>query len=180
MILKLVKHDTKINDDHNHLIDINSGEIIEFVDKDIEDLQKKIAKKLGYNLVDHKLELYGSKIKNKLEKKIFIKTFGCQMNEYDSNRIYDIAKKINYKKTDNINETDCYILNTCHIREKATDKVYHDVGRIKKSFKNKKKPIVIVTGCVAQAEGDVLLKKEKYIDAVVGPQSYHQLNDDYH
>ncbi len=98
------------------------------------------------------------------------------MNEYDSNRIYDIAKKINYKKTDNINETDCYVLNTCHIREKATDKVYHDVGRIKKSFKNKKKPIVIVTGCVAQAEGDILLKKEKYIDAVIGPQSYHKLN----
>ena len=66
----LVKHDFKagkaryeINDDHNHLIDINSGEIVEFVDKDIEELQKKIAKKLGYNLVDHKLELYGSKIK---------------------------------------------------------------------------------------------------------------------
>ena len=66
----LVKHDFKagkaryeINDDHNHLIDINSGEILEFVDKDIEELQKKIAKKLGYNLVDHKLELYGSKIK---------------------------------------------------------------------------------------------------------------------
>ena len=74
-----------------------------------------------------------------MSQKIFIKTFGCQMNEYDSNRIYDIAKKINYKKTDNINETNCYILNTCHIREKATDKVYHDVGRIKKSFKNKKK-----------------------------------------
>ena len=83
------------------------------------------------------------------------------MNEYDSNRIYDIAKKINYTRTDNINETNCYILNTCHIREKATDKVYHDVGRIKKSFKNKKKPIVIVTGCVAQAEGEVLLKKRK-------------------
>ena len=96
----MVKHDFKagkaryeINDDHNHLIDINSGEIVEFVDKDIEELQKKIAKKLGYNLVDHKLELYGSKIKNKLGKKIFIKTFGCQMNEYDSNRIYDFAKK---------------------------------------------------------------------------------------
>ena len=66
----LMKHDFKagkaryeINDDHNHLIDINSGEIVEFVDKDIEELQKKIAKKLGYNLVDHKLELYGSKIK---------------------------------------------------------------------------------------------------------------------
>ena len=98
------------------------------------------------------------------------------MNEYDSNRILDLTKKINYTLTKKIEDADCYVLNTCHIREKATDKVYHDVGRIKKSFKNKKKPIVIVTGCVAQAEGDILLKKEKYIDAVIGPQSYHKLN----
>ena len=99
------------------------------------------------------------------------------MNEYDSNRIYDLAKKINYKKTKNLDEADCYVLNTCHIREKATDKVYHDVGRVKKIFRNKKKPIVIITGCVAQAEGEILLKKEKYIDAVIGPQSYHQFNE---
>ena len=99
------------------------------------------------------------------------------MNEYDSNRIYDITKKINYKKTKNLKEADCYILNTCHIREKATEKVYHDVGRIKKEFRNEKKPIVIITGCVAQAEGEILLKREKYIDAVIGPQSYHQIND---
>ena len=99
------------------------------------------------------------------------------MNEYDSNRILDLTRKINYIQTKNINEANCYILNTCHIREKATDKVYHDIGRVKKQFKNKLKPIVLVTGCVAQAEGEVLLKKEKYIDAVVGPQSYHQIND---
>ena len=99
------------------------------------------------------------------------------MNEYDSGRIYDITKKINYKKTENLKEADCYILNTCHIREKATDKVYHDVGRIKKEFRDKKKPIIIITGCVAQAEGEILLKREKYIDAVIGPQSYHQIND---
>ena len=99
------------------------------------------------------------------------------MNEYDSNRIFDLAKKVNYQKTENIGEADCYVLNTCHIREKATEKVYHDVGRVKKEFKNKKKPIVVVTGCVAQAEGEVLLKKEKYIDAVIGPQSYHKFND---
>jgi 2-methylthioadenine synthetase len=91
------------------------------------------------------------------------------MNEYDSNRIYDLAKKINYKKTESLDEADCYILNTCHIREKATEKVYHEVGRVKKNFRNKKKPIVIVTGCVAQAEGEILLNKEKYIDAVLGP-----------
>ncbi len=99
------------------------------------------------------------------------------MNEYDSNRIYDLAKKNNYTKTEYIHEADCYVLNTCHIREKATEKVYHDVGRIKKNFKNKKKPIVVVTGCVAQAEGEILLKKEKFIDAVLGPQSYHQFNE---
>ena len=99
------------------------------------------------------------------------------MNEYDSNRISDLTKKINYTPTDNLGESDCYILNTCHIREKATDKVYHDIGRLKKEFRNRSKPIVLVTGCVAQAEGDILLKKEKYIDAVIGPQSYHKIND---
>jgi len=96
---------------------------------------------------------------------------------YDSNRILDLTKKINYVLTNTINEADCYVLNTCHIREKATDKVYHEIGRVKKEFKNKNKPIVLIAGCVAQAEGDILLKKERYIDAVVGPQSYHKIND---
>ena len=99
------------------------------------------------------------------------------MNEYDSNRIYDLVKKINYQKTLNPKDADCYVLNTCHIREKATDKVYHDIGRIKKAFRNKQKPIVVISGCVAQAEGEILLRKEKYIDAVIGPQSYHQFNE---
>ena len=96
------------------MIDINSGEIIEFVDKDIENLQNEVAK-LGYKLVDHKLELYGSKIKNNLPKKIFIKTLGCQMNEYDSNRILDLLK-IEYLPTNNLNEANRYILNTCHMK----------------------------------------------------------------
>ena len=99
------------------------------------------------------------------------------MNEYDSNRIVDLTKKIKYEPTKNLDEADCYILNTCHIREKATDKVYHDIGRLKKKFRNKQKPIVLIAGCVAQAEGTILLKKEKYIDAVLGPQSYHKIND---
>ena len=98
------------------------------------------------------------------------------MNEYDSNRILDLTKKINYTSTNNIKEADCYVLNTCHIREKATDKVYHDIGWVKKEFRIKKKPIVLITGCVAQAEGDILLEREKYIDAIVGPQSYHEIN----
>ena len=99
------------------------------------------------------------------------------MNEYDSNRILDLTKKINYSSTKNLKEANCYVLNTCHIREKATEKVYHEIGRLKKSFRSKPKPIVLVTGCVAQAEGDIILKKEKYIDAVLGPQSLHQIND---
>ena len=98
------------------------------------------------------------------------------MNEYDSNRILDITKKINYFPTKKISEADCYIINTCHIREKATEKVFHDVGRVKKEYRNKKKPILIITGCVAQAEGDLILKKDRYIDAVIGPQSYQSIN----
>ncbi len=97
------------------------------------------------------------------------------MNEYDSNRILDLVKPIGYSVTDNPSDADCYILNTCHIREKATDKVYHDIGRLKKEFRNKKKPMLLVTGCVAQAENQEMLQREKYIDGVVGPQSYHQI-----
>ncbi len=97
------------------------------------------------------------------------------MNEYDSNRIADLAKKKNYIRTEDFKNIDCYVLNTCHIREKATEKVYSDIGRLKKNFKGKKKPLVLVTGCVAQAENDEMLKREPYIDAVVGPQSYHDL-----
>ncbi len=112
-----------------------------------------------------------------MNKKIFIKTFGCQMNEYDSNRIFDSVKKIGFERTDNLGDTDCYLLNTCHIRDKAKEKVYHDIGRIKKSFRLKKKPFVIVAGCVAQAENEEMLKREPFIDLVIGPQAYHKIND---
>ena len=112
-----------------------------------------------------------------MNKKIFIKTFGCQMNEYDSNRIFDTVKKIGFTKTENLDETDCYLLNTCHIREKAKEKVYHEIGRVKKNFRFKKKPLVIVAGCVAQAENEEMLKREPYIDIVIGPQSYHKINN---
>ena len=114
---------------------------------------------------------------NKMNKKIFIKTFGCQMNEYDSNRIYDAVKKIGFEKTKNYEEANCYFLNTCHIRDKAKEKVYHEIGRVKKSFRSKKKPLVIIAGCVAQAENQEMLSREPYIDMVIGPQSYHKIND---
>ena len=114
---------------------------------------------------------------NLMLKKIFIKTFGCQMNEYDSNRIYDTVKKIGFEKTDKYEDANCYLLNTCHIRDKAKEKVYHEIGRVKKIFRSKKKPIIIVAGCVAQAENQEILKREPYIDIVIGPQSYHKIND---
>ena len=97
------------------------------------------------------------------------------MNEYDSGRILDLVKPIGYSATINSSDADCYILNTCHIREKATDKVYHDIGILKKDFRNKKKPILLITGCVAQAENEEMFNREKYIDGVIGPQSYHQI-----
>jgi len=112
-----------------------------------------------------------------MKKKVFIKTFGCQMNEYDSNRIYDSVKSIGYSKTENQDDADCYILNTCHIRDKAKDKVYHEIGRVKKLYKDKKKPIMVIAGCVAQAENTEMFSREKYIDLVIGPQSYQKINN---
>jgi tRNA-2-methylthio-N6-dimethylallyladenosine synthase len=99
------------------------------------------------------------------------------MNEYDSNRIYDLATKIGFNKTKIKSEADCFVLNTCHIREKATEKVYDEIGRVKKDFRNLKKPLIIVSGCVAQAESGEMIKREPYIDMVIGPQSYHKIGD---
>ena len=113
---------------------------------------------------------------NNMNQKIFIKTFGCQMNEYDSNRIFDVVKKIGFSKTENYEKADCYLLNTCHIRDKAKEKVYHEIGRVKKIFRSKKKPLVIIVGCVAQAEHEEMIRREPYIDLIVGPQSYHKIN----
>ena len=111
------------------------------------------------------------------KKNIFIKTFGCQMNEYDSNRIYDNVSKLGFTKTEDQENAECYILNTCHIRDKAKEKVYHEIGRVKKLYRNRKKPIIVVAGCVAQAENQEMLKREPYIDIVIGPQAYHKIND---
>ena len=99
------------------------------------------------------------------------------MNEYDSNRIYDLTSVIGYNKTNIKKEADCFVLNTCHIRNKATEKVYHEIGRVKKDFRNLKKPLVVVSGCVAQAESEEMIKREPYIDMVIGPQSYQKIGD---
>ena len=98
------------------------------------------------------------------------------MNEYDTNRIYDTVKDIGYFKTDNHLDADCYLLNTCHIRDKSKEKVFDEVGRVRKNYKDKKKPILIIAGCVAQAESSEMIKREPYIDIIIGPQSYHKIN----
>ena len=112
-----------------------------------------------------------------MQKKIFIKTFGCQMNEYDSNRIYDSVKRIGFIKSLDQDNLDCYVINTCHIRDKAKEKVYHEIGRVKKKYNKKNKPIVVIAGCVGQAENQEMINREPYIDIVIGPQSYHKIND---
>lgn len=113
------------------------------------------------------------------QKKLFIKTWGCQMNVYDSNRMADILSPLGYQTVDTPDDADMVILNTCHIREKATEKVFSDLGRLRphKDAKEKKgeKMLIAVSGCVAQAEGDVIMDRAKYVDMVFGPQTYHEL-----
>ncbi|MDA0870741.1 MAG: tRNA (N6-isopentenyl adenosine(37)-C2)-methylthiotransferase MiaB [Proteobacteria bacterium] len=111
-----------------------------------------------------------------MSKNFYIKTFGCQMNEYDSNRIADLLQSIDLKRVDDEQLADYFIFNTCHIREKATQKVYSDIGKIKKIFRDKRsKPTFILAGCVAQAESSVVFEKSDFVDIVVGPQAYHKL-----
>ncbi|WP_162654309.1 tRNA (N6-isopentenyl adenosine(37)-C2)-methylthiotransferase MiaB [Lentilitoribacter sp. Alg239-R112] len=114
------------------------------------------------------------------EKKVFIKTFGCQMNVYDSERMSDALAKDGYSETTNVDDADLVLLNTCHIREKAAEKVYSDLGRINKTKEKRlaaggKDMKVAVAGCVAQAEGKEILRRSPVVDLVIGPQTYHQL-----
>ncbi len=110
-------------------------------------------------------------------KKIFIKSYGCQMNVYDSDRIKNLFEPKGYFQTSNVEDADLVVLNTCHIREKAAEKVYSDIGRIEKAFsKNKKNDYkLVVAGCVAQAEGVEIKNRAPRVDYVVGPQSYQNL-----
>ncbi len=112
-------------------------------------------------------------------KKLFVKTYGCQMNVYDSARMVDLLTPLGYEMTDAPDGADMVILNTCHIREKAAEKVYSELGRLKR-FKDAKAEtgapmLIAVAGCVAQAEGEELIARQPAIDMVVGPQSYHRL-----
>jgi tRNA-2-methylthio-N6-dimethylallyladenosine synthase len=109
-------------------------------------------------------------------KKLFIKTYGCQMNVYDSARMADLLAPIGYGPVDTAEGADMVILNTCHIREKAADKVYSELGRLRRIKEARHGALVIaVAGCVAQAEGAEILRRQSAVDIVVGPQSYHRL-----
>jgi len=114
-----------------------------------------------------------------MTKKLYIKTYGCQMNVYDSVRMADVMAPLGYRASDTPDGADLVILNTCHIREKADDKVYSDLGRILKEKEKKaaggEKMLIAVGGCVGQAEGAEIIRRAPYVDMVMGPQSYHQL-----
>ena len=114
-----------------------------------------------------------------VRKKLFIKTYGCQMNVYDSKRMADVLSPLGYRSTESIDDADMVILNTCHIREKAAEKVFSDLGRIRphkiQKESNGGKMILAVAGCVAQAEGAEILSRAPFVDIVLGPQTYHRL-----
>ncbi|MFP5480718.1 MAG: tRNA (N6-isopentenyl adenosine(37)-C2)-methylthiotransferase MiaB [Alphaproteobacteria bacterium] len=108
-------------------------------------------------------------------KKLFVKTYGCQMNVYDSERMAEALGAKGYVTTDVVEEADMVLLNTCHIREKASEKLYSDLGRLRALKAAKPGMKVGVAGCVAQAEGDEILRRSPVVDLVVGPQAYHRL-----
>lgn len=108
-------------------------------------------------------------------KKLFIKTYGCQMNVYDSERMAETLGAEGYVTTEVVEEADMVLLNTCHIREKASEKLYSDLGRLRPLKQANPDLKIGVAGCVAQAEGDEILKRMPLVDLVVGPQSYHRL-----
>jgi tRNA-2-methylthio-N6-dimethylallyladenosine synthase len=113
-------------------------------------------------------------------KKLYIKTFGCQMNVYDSERMADVLAPTGYTPTQAPEDADMVILNTCHIREKASEKVFSDLGRLRvlkqrAQDQQNRQMLIAVAGCVAQAEGEEITRRAPYVDMVVGPQTYHRL-----
>ena len=112
----------------------------------------------------------------KSPKRLFIKTYGCQMNVYDSERMRDVLRPLGYQPVDTAENADLVVLNTCHIREKATEKVYSELGQIKKLKESAGgKMTIAVAGCVAQAEGAEIMRRQPAVDLVLGPQAYHKL-----
>lgn len=113
------------------------------------------------------------------KKKLFIRTYGCQMNVYDSSRMTDVLAPLGYEPTEDPEGADMVVLNTCHIREKASEKVFSELGRLRSlktgNQQDGRDMIIAVAGCVAQAEGEVILQRAPYVDIVLGPQTYHRL-----
>ena len=116
-----------------------------------------------------------------MSKKLYIKTYGCQMNVYDSLKMQELLTPFGFEATGTPDDADMFILNTCHIREKASEKMYSELGKIKLIKDTRKKTglvtIITVAGCVAQAEGEEIFRRAPYVDIIVGPQSYHTLPD---
>ena len=115
----------------------------------------------------------------RVAKKLFIKTYGCQMNVYDSARMADVLAPLGYASSEMPDDADMVILNTCHIREKASEKVYSELGRLRRLKESRtasgERMVIAVAGCVAQAEGEEILRRAPYVDIVLGPQTYHRL-----
>lgn len=118
-------------------------------------------------------------VQTPVQKKVFLKTYGCQMNVYDSDRMSDALAKDGYISTDSVEDADLVLLNTCHIREKAAEKVYSELGRLRDMKKARaadgREMVIGVAGCVAQAEGAEIIRRSPAVDLVVGPQTYHRL-----
>ncbi len=114
-----------------------------------------------------------------MAKKLFIKTYGCQMNVYDSARMADVLAPLGYTSSETPDDADMVILNTCHIREKASEKVYSELGRLRRLKESRTASgggmVIAVAGCVAQAEGEEILRRAPHVDIVLGPQTYHRL-----
>src|SRR6202167_4926549 len=114
-------------------------------------------------------------------RKLFVKSFGCQMNVYDSRRMADTLAPRGYVETSVADDADLVILNTCHIREKAAEKVYSELGRVRRlkeaAAAEGRRVVIAVAGCVAQAEGEEIIRRAPSVDLVFGPQSYHRLPD---
>ena len=115
-------------------------------------------------------------------KNLFLKTYGCQMNAYDSDRMKDSLLPLGYQESKDLQEADIIVINTCHIREKASEKVFSELGRLRKvkeraAEQQNRQVKIVVAGCVAQAEGEEITKRAPWVDIVVGPQTYHRLPD---
>ncbi len=112
-------------------------------------------------------------------KRVFIRTYGCQMNVYDSDRMADVLRPLGYALSDSPAEADLVVLNTCHIREHASEKVYSELGRLRDEKQLRRAEgrdlTIAVAGCVAQAEGEEIVQRQPAVDIVVGPQAYHRL-----